>query len=102
MGDRAQVKIIDNEKEAPVYLYTHWGGSELENTVKKALRRGRDRWNDPCYLSRIIFSEMIKNDIMGTTGYGICTTEHGDVHTVITVNCEKQSIQIETKDWKMK
>jgi hypothetical protein len=86
MGDRAQigihdrtVKINDFEEEIYVYLYTHWHGYKLLGVLKAALERGKDRWSDGEYLARIIFSEMVKDDIDGTTGYGVGTTIHGDI-----------------------
>jgi len=88
MGDRGQVLIKDNG----VYLYTHWGASDLVQTVRAALARGKDRWHDDEYLTRIIFSEMIKDDLMGTTGYGIGHSEHGDCWNVISVDCSKQIV----------
>lgn len=88
MGDRAQVKVVLENKS--IYLYTHWDGSELENIVISALKRGSDRLDDPEYLARIIFSEMIKDDIMGSTGYGIGNHQHGDVHRVVIVDCDNQ------------
>jgi len=92
MGDRAQVLIEDEG----VYLYTHWEGSKLENTVKRAIGK-RQRWNDPEYLARIIFDEMIGDDQGNETGYGIGGTEHGDIRTLIKVNCANQTITIGEK-----
>jgi hypothetical protein len=75
MGDRANVLVrYGNSK---VYLYTHWDGTDLPKTVKKALKRGESRWNDGQYLARIIFSEMIKGSVLDLTGYGI-SSEVGD------------------------
>lgn len=90
MGDRAQVLIEDEG----VYLYTHWNGSSLESTVKKALSR-KQRWDDPEYLARIIFDEMIGKDQGEETGYGIGGEQHGDVRMLIIVNCQKQTVTIE-------
>lgn len=83
MGARAQVYI----KDTGIYLYTHWGAYELKNVVRKAISR-MERWSDPDYLARIIFSEMIRDDIDGATGYGICTSKHGDIEILITVKCD--------------
>jgi hypothetical protein len=91
MGDRAQV-FIEDEK---VYLYTHWNATELPEIVANALARGKERWDDPEYLTRIIFSEMIKDDINGLTGYGIGTTKHNDIWRLITISCSGQIIKIE-------
>ena len=76
MGDRANVFVRETRKEGVVgvYLYTHWAGRELAQTVYDALTRGRDRWDDGQYLTRIIFEEMIDEDRMGLTGYGISAT----------------------------
>ena len=57
MGTRAQVCVVDGRDT--VYLYQHCDGYELPNTVRRALKRGTERWNDGTYLTRIIFSEML-------------------------------------------
>jgi len=98
MGDRAQVKFIYNDKDLhELYFYTHWGGSELEDTVKSAIRRGEGRWFDDEYLARIIFCEMVMGDVMGETGFGIGFSEHGDLqHPVIIVDCFNQTVNLES------
>lgn len=93
MGDRAQVAINDG-KHTSVYLYTHWNGSELADTVKRALAK-RQRWTDAEYLTRIIFCEMVKGAEAGKTGFGISTSEHFDnEHPLIVLNCAKQKVYI--------
>lgn len=93
MGCRGQILIEDTG----VYLYTHWGADSMVNDLKRILatRGVRGRWNDDEYLARIIFSQMVKNDIDGTTGYGIGSSEHGDIEKLITINCEKQTIKVQ-------
>ena len=80
MGDRRSVIVTESDTaEAQVVLYTHWSGSALPDTVAAALDRARDRWDDPTYLTRAIFSEMIRVEnpddvieaLMSTTGLGI-------------------------------
>lgn len=95
MGSRAQI-LIEDEK---VYLYTHWGANDLEEDLKHILNtdKARGRWDDSEYLTRIIFSEMIKDDIDGATGYGIGGSEHGDIQLLITLNIENQHVIIEDK-----
>ena len=56
MGDRGEVYIKDEN----VRLYTHWNAHELIENVKLALRK-KWRWDDPQYLSRIIFDVMISD-----------------------------------------
>jgi hypothetical protein len=70
MGDRANVYVHEGD-EPDVYLYTHWSGYNLPETVRTALQRGAGRWNDPQYLTRIVFCEMIGDDTQSTTGFGI-------------------------------
>ena len=87
MGTRAQVLI----KDTGVYLYQHWDGDGLFQIVKDAIAKGL-RWNDEEYLTRIIFSEMIKNDIAGETGYGIGTEQHGDIEFLVEISCKDQQV----------
>jgi hypothetical protein len=86
MGDRAQVKFVYPDKKE-VYFYTHWGGYCLKDDVINAIKRGADRWEDEEYLARIIFSEMIQNNVLEETGFGIGFEMHGDLsHPVIIVD----------------
>ena len=73
MGDRANI-ILKQEEGDKIYLYTHWGGYKIKQVVADALDRGRDRWSDEPYLNRIIFSELVKEDIEGLSGYGLSTS----------------------------
>lgn len=82
MGDRATIEIQDNGRS--VYLYTHWRGSEIKTILRSALAR-RQRWNDAAYLTRIIFSEMIKDDIAGETGFGISAFPCDGVEIVVNI-----------------
>ena len=81
MGDRGQVKVIQ-WKDKPVYLYTHYFGSEVDEVVKRALRR-KQRWTDGSYLTRIIFCEMIKGFEEDELGFGISA---GIVDHYVSVN----------------
>jgi hypothetical protein len=90
MGDRGQVHIEDTG----VYLYTHWGATSLPSVVSDALARDA-RWNDPEYLTRIIFDEM--TGLEGeTTGYGIGQEQHGDVYRVVHIDCSEREGRVET------
>lgn len=96
MGDRRNVEVIDNGKS--VFLYTHWQGTDLPKIVQNALRRGKDRLDDGPYLTRIIFSEMIRDDILGTTGYGISANQQDANHNNIVVNVGLQKIVTDHKE----
>jgi hypothetical protein len=90
MGDRGQVLI----KDEGIYLYTHWGATELTETVRRAMAKRR-RWDDPEYLARIIFDEMIGKEQGQETGFGISKNKHGDVWKLITVDCKPQKVTVE-------
>ena len=91
MGTRAQIALKDGENR--VYLYQHYDGDTIFKTLATALTRGRDRWSDVEYLARIIFSDMIRDRLDSTTGYGIGTSQHGDLSvTVPVLDCGTQLI----------
>ena len=55
-----------------VYLYTHKKGLELFPILQAALIRGKDKLQDEQYLTRIVFSEMIKEtDLNDVDNFGI-------------------------------
>ena len=94
MGDRGQVRFINEEGE--VWFYTHWGASDLVADVQAGLRRGRDRWDDSEYLARILFCELVGADTVGVTGYGIGLSRHSDVWQVVTVDAVEQTVLVES------
>ena len=60
MGDRGNIEIAQPFADESVFLYTHWRGSEVETILAEALQKGRT--NDPSYLTRIIFQELLGDD----------------------------------------
>ena len=98
MGTRCQVKIVE-KKGKNVYLYEHWDGYDLPNTVRNALKRGKERWNDTPYLSRIIFSEMIVGSIMNTDGFGISSMPFGDIEYEVIVDPIKEYVKVYKMDY---
>ena len=72
MGDRANI-CFREKNGGEMYFYTHWNGYKIASVLREALERGRDRWDDEQYLARIIFSEMIKDDVLENTGFGLGT-----------------------------
>jgi hypothetical protein len=67
MGDRCNVYV----NGADVFLYGHWSGWTIAQTVRDALKRGRERWNDAPYLARIVLCEMVRGSFEELTGFGI-------------------------------
>lgn len=96
MGDRANVFIpmigADFKTPSGVYLYDHWGGATLPYHVQSALAR-RQRWDHDCYLARMIYCEMIRNqDFDDECGPAICSHRPDNEHPVIVVNCNTQKV----------
>jgi hypothetical protein len=98
MGDRGQVYVHEGRKRG-VYLYTHWRGTELPEDVKKAMARGRSRWDDTPYLTRIIFSQMIMGSVGDADGYGIDAHDMGPDHDTIKVDTVSQTVTYEGKTY---
>lgn len=92
MGDRGNIHFVERNG-GELYFYTHWTGSELPKILARALDRGRDRWSDEQYLARIIFSEMVKDEIEDNTGYGISTYRGDYNYSDLTVNCADLSVR---------
>lgn len=97
MGDRGNIAVeFDIGKK--VYFYTHWNGSSLPFILKKALERGRPRWNDDSYFARILFCELIKDDVDGLTGYRISLDSAGDAeHPILVVSPDLGKIWFEDR-----
>lgn len=93
MGCRGQIKI----EETGVFLYTHWGAKTLANDLRNILKLdiAQNRIDDPEYLTRIIFSNLIKKDINGECNFGIGTSEIGDIEILITLDARNDVISIE-------
>lgn len=107
MGDRANVYIrsraMDPASARPergVFLYTHWGGSNLPIDLQHALRR-KERWQDGPYLTRIIFCEMMRDSsddpLGGETGFGISTDICDNEHPILAVYPEEKSVALIAK-----
>lgn len=101
MGDRGNIVFVQNNGQE-IYFYTHWSGCELPSILKDALIRGKDRWDDEPYLTRIIFCEMIKDDVLGITGYGITTYETDNNHANLIINPTEQKIKWKNENWSFK
>ena len=98
MGDRANIHIKYDNDDPGVFLYTHWRGTELPEILQEALAL-KERWNDPQYLTRIIFSHMVRGAESATTGFGIGTILEDGADRVLIVNCEEQIVARGDRFW---
>ena len=102
MGNRAVVIVTDRDGDK-ICLYAHWGGTVLIDQVQTALRKYPGRWNDFAYINRIIFSEMIKNDIDSELGFGIsCNDIDFDANQIIQIDLHQQTVTINHKNMSIK
>lgn len=95
MGDRGNIQIKDAfAKGDGVFLYSHWGGTELPKTLAYALDspEGRGRWDDRAYLARIIFDHMTRGSASPETGFGIDTAEMDPEHNTLVVDCSEKTV----------
>lgn len=91
MGDRANIVVHTGDDGKDVWLYTHWSGYRVPETLRQALAKGW-RWTDPSYLARIIFDQLTTGQHGEETGYGIstgmCDNEHPILRVVVTDDCK--------------
>jgi hypothetical protein len=92
MGDRGMigVEFPRNEYEEDlrepakmIYLYTHWGGSEVAADLARALQHGGDQ--DPAYLCRRIFEEMRGPFADTSRHFGITPHPVGDAEYAVPI-----------------
>ena len=106
MGDRGNI-VLNYGSERFVYLYTHWHGSHLREILRAALSRGRSRWGDASYLARVVFSEMIRDDVLGVTGFGLSPHLTDNEHDLLVVDlagrrvllCEGEDLKAVRRTW---
>jgi hypothetical protein len=95
MGDRANVAIVQHGvtgEAGAIFLYTHWEGTNLPFLVQAALARGKERWDQEAYLARIIFAEMIQDDLFDDAGFGIALSPPDNQHAIIVVDCAWRTV----------
>lgn len=98
MGDRGQIAVVHGE--GAVYLYSHWGGTELAAVLRSALLK-KWRWDDNEYLTRIIFDEMVGDSQGSEMSYGIGLIPHGDIeHALLVVDTTQQAVGVvKLREW---
>lgn len=98
MGDRAVIGFKADTEAIPVFLYSHWGGSERYLDAQRAIEAARPRWDDPAYATRIGISQIVENYWSEETGFGISaghnsfsTPDYGDV---ILITWDTRTVEI--------
>ncbi len=87
-----QVEIIS--PFGRVYLYTSRNAKSLVSEVHSTLSL-KKRWDDPDYLSRLLFCRMVPVESWNSdTGFGIGTQLYVDTNLLVSIDTVKQSIAI--------
>lgn len=74
MGDRVNIyfkQFVDDE--AMILLYSHNGGSEVDEWLSAAVEHARPRWLDTFYGTRMIISHIIGQEWNSEHGFGLAT-----------------------------
>lgn len=80
-----------------VYLYSHGGGTEeCIRALAEAFADHPGRASDEAYFARAIFCRMVKDDLMGETGFGIATypPDEESCNPLVIVNCGGSTVTI--------
>jgi len=97
MGDRGNITIRQDQALDRIFLYTHWGGSEIGSVLQRALGK-RWRWDDPAYLARIIFDELTDGKHGEETGYGISLYAPDNEHLILDVETTRATVSARNLD----
>jgi len=100
MGDRAVVgfaRDTNTRKKETLFLYSHWGGSTIQQDVAAALLHAYPRWTDPAYATRMATSYIFGPDAHKTeTGFGLSVGSFAmpDYSNLTVVYWEDQEVWI--------
>jgi hypothetical protein len=80
MGDTAVVSIKQETQEGQpnvyIHLYAHWKGPKVAIDLREGLNRGR--WNQPEFLGKNIFCEIVRGMEDDDCHYGLSASIAGD------------------------
>lgn len=98
MGDRAVIGFKADKEAIPVFLYSHWGGSDRYLDAQRAIEAARPRWDDPAYATRIGISQIVENYWHEETGFGISAGHNSfcqpDYDDVILITWETRTVEV--------
>ena len=104
MGDRATFVIEQGSDSTPLYIYGHYAGDGMMDTLAQALQHAKVRidMGDPWYATRMIFGFMIQDDPLGEYGWGLSTTFLDSEHSVPVVNLSDKTVRLLPHNWDTK
>lgn len=92
MGDRASIEV--RSVDGSIFLYSHWAGADRLECLQKAMALNA-RWDDPDYLTRIIFDAWKGLDVESTTSWGISPAITDHEYPLLVVDTTSQTISEE-------
>jgi hypothetical protein len=98
MGDRANFGF--KQMGGTVFLYAHWGGYQMMNTLANAIKVVMDngREDDPVYATRIAISHIIGDEWASPYGYGISVNTITDnEHSIPIVDWTQGNVSLYTQ-----
>jgi hypothetical protein len=98
MGDRANFGFRQ-ENGSIIYLYGHWAGEGMMNTLATAIAKARPRWTDESYATRICISQIIGDQWDQEYSWGISTTIGDNEHSIPIVDWQAQAVALYEADW---
>jgi hypothetical protein len=98
MGDRFVIGFKADKDATPIFLYSHWGGSDQYRDAERAISAASGRVDDPAYATRIAISQIVGNNWSDETGFGI-TAGHNtfcrpDYDEMMIITWETKTIEI--------
>ena len=99
MGARNNLQIKYSDGNS-VCVYSHWGGQDdLPAALRRALKR-KERWDDEMYLGAIIMREVFRDDLDGSTGYGVQPYLGEEEYETTVVDMSKQEVDgVKFNEW---
>lgn len=97
MGDRANIIVaqdFNGNRTSIVYLYTQWNGDWTPVFLQDGLRRGRKKWQMADCLARVLFAEMIRDDVNNISGFGISSIPLDNERHWLLVNCNNLTVSV--------
>ena len=102
MGDRAVIGFRADKEATPIFLYSHWGGSDRYRDAMRAIEAARPRWNDAAYATRIGISQIVENYWSEELGFGLSAGHNSfgqpDYDDVILVDWAAREVLIVSAD----
>lgn len=93
MGDRVNIGFRSGDNV--VFLYSHWGGSSVNEDIKKALIKAQPRWDDISYATRIAISSIVGSQWESEINFGISVNKIYDANQdTYVIDWEKRVVEV--------